>query len=175
MTLCTAAAFGRCSDYGFVTLLLTDGTPGLQIETTPGVWADVPHVPGAFVVNLGDMLHRWSNGLYRSTMHRVVINSERHRYSAPFFFEPNFDCVVTALPTCVSAGTPTLLLVCVASCCSYVSESVVSCRHVTYGVVLLVCRVRGGVAIAHGPCPLARACRAPRAVPAMHQRLTPPC
>ena len=51
-------------------------------------------VEGVFVVNLGDMLQKWTNGLYKSTMHRVVMDGEEDRYSIPFFFEPNVHCRV---------------------------------------------------------------------------------
>ncbi|TYH59264.1 hypothetical protein ES332_D08G211400v1 [Gossypium tomentosum] len=57
------------SDYGMVTLLVTDGVPGLQIcrekSKQPQVWEDVPSMSGAFIVNIGDMMERWTNGLFR--------------------------------------------------------------------------------------------------------------
>jgi isopenicillin N synthase-like dioxygenase len=52
------------------------------------------------VVNIGDMLQQWSNDIFRSTLHRVVNYSGGERYSMPFFFEPNFDCVVDCLDEC---------------------------------------------------------------------------
>jgi isopenicillin N synthase-like dioxygenase len=60
-------ACGAHSDYGMITLLLTDDNKGLQILTKSNEWIDAPPMPGAFVVNLGDMLERWTNGLFRST------------------------------------------------------------------------------------------------------------
>lgn len=92
-------AAGGHSDYGFLTILRTDGTPGLQIKFH-GDWIDVtpPEVPssegGVFIVNLGDMLERWSGGRFASTVHRVVNPGGRERHSCPFFFEPSFDAVV---------------------------------------------------------------------------------
>ena len=85
-------ACGAHSDYGMITILLTDDNPGLQIFTKDKEWVDVPPMKGAFVVNLGDMLERWSNGLYRSTLHRVLTVSRSgkaipDRYSIPFFYE----------------------------------------------------------------------------------------
>jgi isopenicillin N synthase-like dioxygenase len=92
------------------TFLVTDGTPGLQVwreggREGGGGWRDVPAVEGAFIVNLGDMLQRWTNDVFRSTRHRVVIQergreggAEGGRYSAPFFYEPNFDTIVECLP-----------------------------------------------------------------------------
>lgn len=99
-------ACGAHSDYGMITLLLTDNNPGLQILTLDNVWIDVPPRPNAFVVNLGDMLERWTNGLFRSTVHRVLTNGDRERYSIPFFYEPDFDTVVECLDVCKSEGNP---------------------------------------------------------------------
>ncbi|CAM6018848.1 unnamed protein product [Sphagnum balticum] len=100
---------GAHSDYGMITLLATDDVPGLQIcrnkDAVPQIWEDVQPRKGAYIVNLGDMLERWSNGLFRSTLHRVV-NPGMERYSIPFFFEPNYDCVVECLPTCCSEDNP---------------------------------------------------------------------
>mmetsp|Transcript_27916 Transcript_27916/g.67919 ORF Transcript_27916/g.67919 Transcript_27916/m.67919 type:complete len:333 (-) Transcript_27916:287-1285(-) len=100
-------ACGAHSDYGMITLLLTDENPGLQILTASSKeWVDVPPKKDLFVVNLGDMLERWTNGLFRSTMHRVVTTSQKERYSMPFFFEPDFDAQVACLPVCCSEENP---------------------------------------------------------------------
>ncbi len=88
---------GAHSDYGSVTLLMTDGVPGLQVKPRGGDWMDVPQVPGGFVMNIGDMLMRWTNDTYVSTPHRVV-RPPQERYSAAFFLEPKPDTVVSALP-----------------------------------------------------------------------------
>ena len=88
---------GAHSDYGSVTLLMTDGEAGLQVQTHAGDWIDVPHVPGTFVVNIGDCLMRWSNDLYQSTPHRVLPPA-RPRRSIAFFLDPNPDSVIEALP-----------------------------------------------------------------------------
>lgn len=88
---------GAHSDYGSVTLLMTDGVAGLQVQPRGGDWVDVPHVPGAFVVNIGDCLMRWSNDIYVSTPHRVL-PPKRQRRSIAFFLDPNPDSVIAALP-----------------------------------------------------------------------------
>jgi isopenicillin N synthase-like dioxygenase len=99
-------AAGAHSDYGMLTLLLTDLNRGLQILTKQGCWIDVTPIRGAFIVNLGDMLERWTNGLFRSTQHRVLTVGDAERYSVPFFYEPNFDTVVQCLPVCCSEENP---------------------------------------------------------------------
>lgn len=88
---------GAHTDYGSITLLLTDGEPGLQVRPRSGDWIDVPHVPGAYVVNIGDCLMRWTNDLYVSTPHRVVPPRYR-RKSVAFFLDPNPDSEIVALP-----------------------------------------------------------------------------
>jgi isopenicillin N synthase-like dioxygenase len=88
---------GAHTDYGSLTLLLTDGEPGLQVRPRGGDWMDVPHVPGAYVVNIGDCLMRWTNDLYVSTPHRVRPPRHRRR-SVAFFLDPNPDSVIEALP-----------------------------------------------------------------------------
>lgn len=89
---------GAHTDYGSMTLLMTDGVGGLQVRPR-GVdgWVDVPHVPGAFVVNIGDCLMRWTNDIYVSTPHRVVAPPQARR-SIAFFLDPNPDVNITALP-----------------------------------------------------------------------------
>ncbi|KAF0696649.1 Aste57867_12630 [Aphanomyces stellatus] len=96
---------GAHCDYGLLTLLSTDTEPGLQIRHN-GEWVDVPYVENAFIVNVGDLAERWTNGLFRSTEHRVVNTTGKERYSIPFFFEPNFNCQVTCFPSCVGPNNP---------------------------------------------------------------------
>ncbi|KAG9452293.1 hypothetical protein H6P81_005197 [Aristolochia fimbriata] len=109
--LCSSETYGASahSDYGMVTLLVTDGVPGLQIcrekDKRPRTWEDVPHVNGAFIVNIGDLMERWTNCLFRSTLHRVMIVGQE-RYSVAFFVEPKPDCLVKCLENCCSETSP---------------------------------------------------------------------
>jgi isopenicillin N synthase-like dioxygenase len=95
---------GAHSDYECFTLLLTSTTPGLEILKPSGQWHIAEHIPGALIVNVADFLMRWTNGLYKSTVHRVVNRSSEARYSVPFFFSVNYDTVIETLPTCLEEG-----------------------------------------------------------------------
>ncbi|KAL9266068.1 2-oxoglutarate-Fe(II) type oxidoreductase hxnY-like protein [Drosera capensis] len=82
---------GAHSDFGLITLLATDDVPGLQIcknkDAEPQLWEDVAPLKGAFIVNLGDMLERWSNCIFKSTLHRVIGNGhERYSVFSDQFF-----------------------------------------------------------------------------------------
>jgi isopenicillin N synthase-like dioxygenase len=97
---------GAHTDYGCLTLLAQQELPGLEVLDRQGHWLAVPVVPNALVVNVGDMLARWTNDRYASTVHRVVNRSARDRYSIPYFYDPNHDAPVSCLPGCVSAARP---------------------------------------------------------------------
>ena len=88
---------GAHTDYGTITLLATDGTPGLQVKPRDGDWTDVPFVENAYIMNIGDLLMRWTNDTYVSTPHRVL-PPPRTRLSIAFFIDPNPDSLVEALP-----------------------------------------------------------------------------
>ncbi len=94
------------TDFGCLTILAQDDVGGLQVQTPDGVWIDAPRIDGAFVVNVGDMLHCWSNGRLRSTPHRVINTSGRERYSCPFFYDPDVATMIAPLDTCVTPENP---------------------------------------------------------------------
>jgi isopenicillin N synthase-like dioxygenase len=103
---------GAHTDYGSLTIVKPDAAEGgLQVLARDGGWLDVPHVPGAFVVNLGDLMAEWTNDRWVSTLHRVVNPSRSageaaRRISMTFFHQPNYDAVIQCLPTCSDAGRP---------------------------------------------------------------------
>lgn len=82
------------TDYGFITLLAQDDVGGLEVRNKAGEWIAAPPVENTFVMNVGDILARWSGGLFASTPHRVINTSGRERYSQPFFFDPAMDAVI---------------------------------------------------------------------------------
>jgi isopenicillin N synthase-like dioxygenase len=97
---------GEHTDYGNITLLMTDDAGGLEVKTRDGRWLPVPQIAGAFIINIGDCLMRWTNDVYASTPHRVTHRSPRERLSLAFFLDPNPDAVIAALPTCISSDNP---------------------------------------------------------------------
>lgn len=94
------------TDYGTITILWQDDVGGLEVKNRAGEWIAAPPMDGTFVINIGDMLARWSNDLFVSTPHRVVNASGRERYSIPVFYDPDYDVVVECLPNCAIAGKP---------------------------------------------------------------------
>ncbi len=94
------------TDANFMTFLAQSDMPGLQVQLASDEWWDVPYVPGSFVVNTGDMLHRWTNGRFRSTAHRVLPPRENHRYAIPYFFGPHMDTLISCLPSCCGDEDP---------------------------------------------------------------------
>lgn len=95
---------GAHSDYGTLTILRLDDEPGLQVESDGGEWFDVNAPDGALVVNLGDLMQRWTNDRWRSTMHRVVVPANGgsvRRLTMPFFHNANWDALIESI---VEAG-----------------------------------------------------------------------
>ena len=82
------------TDYGTMTLLYQDQVGGLQIRGRDGAWVDATPIEGTYVVNIGDLLARWSNDRFESTAHRVLGSGSRARYSVGLFLDPNWDATV---------------------------------------------------------------------------------
>ena len=94
------------TDFGVLTVLCQDEIGGLQIRRRDGTWAAMPPIPGTLVVNIGDLLERWSNRRYRSTVHRVINSSGRERLSLVLAYDPNFETVVDPRAFCGDGETP---------------------------------------------------------------------
>jgi isopenicillin N synthase-like dioxygenase len=101
-----AELFGSAphTDYGFVTLLKQDDVGGLEVRNKRGDWIPAPPIPGTFVMNVGDILAKWSNGRFVSTPHRVRNLSRRDRYSQPFFYDPSMSALVACPADMLEAG-----------------------------------------------------------------------
>ena len=94
------------TDFGVLTVLCQDAVGGLEIRQRNGEWAAMPPIPGTLVVNIGDLLQRWSNRRYRSTVHRVINSSGRERLSLVLAYDPNFETVVDPRAFCAAGETP---------------------------------------------------------------------
>ncbi len=99
---------GAHTDWGALTLLLQDGSGGLQVMGRDGNWFDALPQPGTFIVNLGDLMQRWTHDRYRSTLHRVINDrSGRARHSVAWFWEVDYHARIETLPGCLpDNGTP---------------------------------------------------------------------
>ena len=94
------------TDYGCVTLLWQDDVGGLEVQDRSGAWIAAAPVPGALVVNIGDLLAQWSNDRYRSTLHRVTNRSGRERLSIATFYDPDYTAPVDAAALDPAARAP---------------------------------------------------------------------
>ena len=97
---------GAHSDYGTLTILRTDGVPGLEAQNADGTWTAIADEPDTFVVNLGDSIAQWTNDRWRSTVHRVTAVDPRARQSMAFFHMANWDARIECLPTCTDSENP---------------------------------------------------------------------
>ncbi len=97
---------GAHTDWGALTILAQDHHGGLEVAMPDGSWVPATPMEGCFVVNLGDMIPRWTNGLYHSNPHRVrnQYSSGAARYSIPFFYEPDYLAQIVAVPGTVPEG-----------------------------------------------------------------------
>ncbi len=100
-------ACGAHTDYGLFTLLATDSVPGLQVfDSETNEWIPVrPPREDMFVLNVGDLMQFWSDGAFKSTKHRVVMDGDRERYSMAFFVEPNHACIITPINSALTRAT----------------------------------------------------------------------
>ena len=94
------------TDSSLITFLPQNDIPGLAIRGPTGEWIEPPALPSSFLVNTGDMMHRWTNHRFRSTPHRVVHTRAEDRYAIPFFFDCSIDYPMACLPTCQSPDDP---------------------------------------------------------------------
>lgn len=93
---------GAHTDYGLLTLVNQDESiTALQVRNHSGEWIWAPPIPGTFVCNIGDMLKILSNGLYESTLHRVINKAPKYRVSVAYFYETNYDALIEPLDICV--------------------------------------------------------------------------
>ena len=90
------------TDFGVLTLLLQDNSGGLQVRSKSGDWIEAPPIPGTLVCNIGDLLARWSNNRFASTVHRVINRTANARYSIPVFFDPHTDTIIDPVDLGVS-------------------------------------------------------------------------
>jgi isopenicillin N synthase-like dioxygenase len=103
---------GEHTDFGSLTILaVSERSGGLQVKLKDGVWLDVRSEPDEFIINIGDMMQRWTNDRWMSTLHRVVNppaaqRRGSRRMSMGYFLHPNYDAEIACLPTCTDPGQP---------------------------------------------------------------------
>jgi len=103
---------GEHTDFGSLTILaLNDAPGGLQVKMKDGGWLDVTTERGEFVVNIGDMMQRWTNDRWLSNLHRVVnppveMYSGSRRMTIAYFLHPNYDAEIACLPSCCGPDNP---------------------------------------------------------------------
>lgn len=100
--------FGQAPHTGnsFMTALARTGVPGLAVRLSSGERLTPPILPGTFLINLGDIMRRWSNDRFLSTPQGVVNESGTDRYSIAYFHSPNPDAVIECVPTCIRVDNP---------------------------------------------------------------------
>ena len=105
---------GAHTDFGAMTILaMTEATGGLEVNMPDGSWAGVQAAPHELVINLGDMMARWTNDRWHSTLHRVVnppdlTDAMSRRQSIGYFMHPNYDAPIECFPTCLDSGETSL-------------------------------------------------------------------
>jgi isopenicillin N synthase-like dioxygenase len=103
----TQLGAGAHTDYGSITLLFQDEVGGLEAQDARGEWQQAPSIADAALINTGDLMERWTNGQFRSTLHRVQpVTGHRDRYSIAMFVDPDSDVQVDCLAGCISEKRP---------------------------------------------------------------------
>jgi isopenicillin N synthase-like dioxygenase len=97
---------GPHTDNSFITMLAREDVPGLAVRLPSGEWLAPPVIAGTFLVNLGNVMKRWSNDRFLSTPHGVLNDSGTDRYSIAFFYSPNPAATIGCLPSCTGPGAP---------------------------------------------------------------------
>ncbi|XP_027361193.1 flavonol synthase/flavanone 3-hydroxylase-like [Abrus precatorius] len=102
-----ALGVGRHKDSSALTVLAQDHVGGLQVKRkSDGEWIPVKPTPNALIINVGDIVQVWSNDKYESVEHRVVVNTERERFSIPFFFFPSHHVMVKPVEDLINEQNP---------------------------------------------------------------------
>ena len=98
---------GAHSDYGLTTFLFQDSVGGLEICDKNGDWQEIKPDNSVVLINSGDLLERWTNGRYSSTLHRVKpMTRGKDRFSIAFFVDPDSDTEIKVLESCIDTKTP---------------------------------------------------------------------
>jgi len=119
---------GAHTDWGAITILYQDDVGGLEVMGPDGDWIEATPIEGTYVINLGDMIRRWTNDDYRSTLHRVKSAPPgKDRYSIATFFNPRDDYRVVCVPTCLEPGKEPIYPPCT------VGEHIMEMVRRTYG------------------------------------------
>jgi isopenicillin N synthase-like dioxygenase len=106
---------GAHTDWGGITILAQDDVGGLDVQDATGTWLHALPVPGTFVINIGDLIARWTNERYHSTPHRVFNPAgARDRYSIACFYGPRDDAWIAPLPSCIAPGEAARFAACTA-------------------------------------------------------------
>ena len=94
------------TDFGVLTVLCQDHVGGLEVQGYDGTWIAAPPVDGSLVINVGDLLARWSNDKFRSTPHRVINRSGRERLSLVLAYDPDFETLIDPAVACAAGEKP---------------------------------------------------------------------
>ncbi len=101
-----APGIGTHCDYECFTILSQGEVGGLDVQNAAGAWVPAPPIEGTLLVNIGEMLQRWTNDEFRATPHRVLGVAGGERFSVPFFFATNYDTEIACLPSCTGPERP---------------------------------------------------------------------